>query len=319
MSKAEIRSKFDAIVDFAEMDKFIDTPVKRYSSGMYVRLAFAVAAHLEPEILIIDEVLAVGDAAFQKKCIGKMQEVSQRDGRTILLVSHNMPTVLRLCNKAILLSDGAVCAEGRPERIANIYASPSTHSVAERVWNDKEQAPGNNKAKLRAVRILDADGNTCELVQIHKDCFLEIEYWNLGCDEVQLTSAFHVINEDEIVVFASADFNNFEWRDSARIAGLVRARCKIPAHLLAEGRFSILAAVVSYNPDTVHAYEPDVASFQVVDRTEGEGARGLHAGVSWPGVVRPFLTWQVEQVSSSEPRPPAESDTPLEPSLQTTI
>ena len=125
MTRAEIRRKFDEIVAFAEIEKFIDTPVKRYSSGMYVRLAFAVAAHLEPEILVVDEVLAVGDAEFQKKCLGKIDEVSRRDGRTVLFVSHNMATIIMLCQKVILLANGSINVSGRPGDIIRNYISYS--------------------------------------------------------------------------------------------------------------------------------------------------------------------------------------------------
>lgn len=154
MSQAEIRSKFDAIVDFAEVEKFIDTPVKRYSSGMYVRLAFAVAAHLEPEILIVDEVLAVGDQQFQKKCLGKMRDVSSREGRTVLIVSHTMPVILQLAHRCVVMESGKVQFVGAPEKAVETYLNGS--EVGSSIWFDVENTPrtveGNRAAKIINLR-----------------------------------------------------------------------------------------------------------------------------------------------------------------------
>ncbi len=158
MSKTEIRKKFDEIVDFAEVEKFLDTPVKRYSSGMYVRLAFAVAAHLEPEILIVDEVLAVGDAQFQRKCLGKMQDVSKNDGRTVLFVSHNMQAVQKLCTTGILLQQGKIIGIGGIDNVVNKYleANENGQSVYEIALPDNhEEIPGY----AYRVRIEDENSN----------------------------------------------------------------------------------------------------------------------------------------------------------------
>ena len=275
MHQAEIRKKFDEIVAFAEVEKFLDTPVKRYSSGMYMRLAFAVAAHLEPEILIVDEVLAVGDAEFQKKCLGKMQDVGAQ-GRTVLFVSHSMPVILRLCNRVLLLKDGQVLADGLPESVTKAYLNVAS-----------------NLASLHAVRILDKNLQPNDSIDINADCFIEIEYFYKG-GSLQPTAVFHLINEFGIVLFASADFNNLTWRQTKREKGLVCSRCRIPAQFLAEGQFSVLAAVCTYNPNVVHAMEPSAIFFQGVDRSEGGGVRGEYAGGSWPGVVRPMLEWEVQ-------------------------
>ena len=147
MARAEIRRKFDDIVDFSGVSKFIDTPVKRYSSGMYVRLAFAVAAHLEPEILMVDEVLAVGEAAFQRQCLGKMRDIS-RSGRTILFVSHNMPAITRLCERALLLAEGKLIDDGPPDRIVARYLSSEFGTTARCDWPDRDKAPGNDWVRL---------------------------------------------------------------------------------------------------------------------------------------------------------------------------
>jgi lipopolysaccharide transport system ATP-binding protein len=156
MSKREIDAKFDEIVAFSEVEKFLDTPVKRYSSGMYVRLAFAVAAHLESEILIVDEVLAVGDSTFQKKCLGKMEEVSHNLGKTILFVSHSIETVLRLCNKGLLLEKGMIKATGDMNSVARAYLDTNTGLSSKRVWHpDEKNNPGGNAIKLWSVTVHD--------------------------------------------------------------------------------------------------------------------------------------------------------------------
>src|SRR5687768_11599852 len=165
MNKHEIKSKFDEIVSFSGIEKFIDTPVKRYSSGMYVRLAFSVAAHLEPDILIVDEVLAVGDADFQKKCMGKMKEVSNQKGRTILFVSHNMPAVTNLCTTAIWLKEGKVLEQGAPKNVVHSYISSSKEDQPKYNWDDKETAPGNDIVKLKSVKVFPKNGENYITVQ----------------------------------------------------------------------------------------------------------------------------------------------------------
>ena len=175
MKREEIDRKFDEIVAFAEVEKFIDTPVKHYSSGMYLRLAFAVAAHLEPEILLVDEVLAVGDAAFQKKCLNKMEGVGQQ-GRTVLFVSHNMPAITRLCERAILLDEGRVIMDGLASQVVSTYLSSDLGTTAVREWPDPGQAPGNEVARLRAVRVRSEDGQVTDVVDIRQPVGIEMEY-----------------------------------------------------------------------------------------------------------------------------------------------
>ena len=296
MKKSEIAKQFDAIVDFAEVEKFLDTPVKRYSSGMYVRLAFAVAAHLNPEILIVDEVLAVGDANFQKKCLGKMQDVSQQDGKTVIFVSHNMSTILRLCKNVILLNQGQILKMGAGEEVTRDYLTLGSEKAiaAERIWPNSQQTPGDQVARLCAARVLNARGEVSETIDIAEPMSIEIEYEFLG-GNVDCVAAFHVINDMGVTLFASGDFTNPHWKATPRTPGVVRSTCQIPAHFFAEGRVSVLIAVCSYNPDTVHALENDALAFVVVDQTEGTGARG-HAASAWPGVLRPMLQWDVAPV-----------------------
>jgi lipopolysaccharide transport system ATP-binding protein len=295
MTKAEIRKKLDEIVAFSEIEDFIDTPVKRYSSGMYVRLAFAVAAHLEPEILICDEVLAVGDVTFQKKCIGKMGEVS-REGRTVLFVSHSMPAILRLCKRVVLMAQGKVVGDGSPEGMARNYLNYGVESAAERIWDKPENAPGDHVARMRAVRVVNSMGQVAETIDIGESFEIEVEYWNFE-NRLKPTVSLHFTNEDGVVLFVSNDFTNQDWWQSRRKPGLVRARCKIPAHLLGEGRIFILGAVCTYDPDVVHAIERDVISFQLLDQHDADKMREKFAR-AWPGALRPKLEWNISEIQS---------------------
>jgi lipopolysaccharide transport system ATP-binding protein len=301
MKNAEILRQFDAIVAFAEIARFLDTPVKFYSSGMYMRLAFAVAAHLHPEILLIDEVLAVGDANFQKRCLGKIEEF-RSIGRTVLFVSHNMASVLRLCQRVILLEAGRVVADGPADQITRRYLQTGTGSPAERVWSTAGRVPGNDIAKLHAVRVRDHHGLIAPTLDIRQPFQVEVEYWALQTG-TRPTVSIHFVNEEGVCLLVSNDFNNRRWWQTPRSPGLVRAVCDVPGNFLAEGQIFIVVAVCSYNPDIVHLLERDVVSFQIVDRSEGDGVRGDYGGV-WPGVVRPMLNWRIEQ-PSVEPEPVA--------------
>jgi lipopolysaccharide transport system ATP-binding protein len=287
MARAEITRKFDEIVAFAEVEKFIDTPVKRYSSGMYVRLAFAVAAHLEPEILIVDEVLAVGDMAFQKKCLNKMQDVSVQ-GRTVLFVSHNIQAVTRLCKRAILLSEGAVLADGPAPQVAGEYLHSDVGTVSERVWPEPDKSPGDEVVRLRGVRVRNEGGETAEAVDIRRPVGVEMEYEVLEPGRV-LVPNYHFFNEDGVCAFILHDFNS-EWRRRTRPPGRYVSTAWIPGNFLAEGTLLVGAAVTSYQPMQVHFYERDAVAFQVTDSLEGDSTRGDYAG-HLPGVVRPQFEW----------------------------
>jgi len=177
MTRKEIKRKFDEIVAFAEVEKYLDTPVKRYSSGMYVRLAFSVAAHLEPEILLVDEVLAVGDAAFQKKCLGKMGDVA-REGRTLLFVSHNMTAIKSLCSKAVLLKKGQIVNTGEPASVVPDYLQEGTISVMEQVWENPATAPGNDKVRLHRVFLTPMNKHHSAPITVETPLQLSFEFWN---------------------------------------------------------------------------------------------------------------------------------------------
>jgi len=181
MKHAEIASNFDAIVAFAEVERFLNIPVKRYSSGMYMRLAFAVAAHLQPEILIVDEVLAVGDAAFQRKCLGKMSEVS-RDGRTIIFVSHNMSAVQNLCSRVVWLAGGRVVQEGEPARVINDYLKTTLTTMSQQTWDDPTSAPGNERVRLHRAAVTPSDGALQDHFTVRTPLRVDFEYWNFVPD-----------------------------------------------------------------------------------------------------------------------------------------
>ena len=290
MTKAEIARNFDAIVAFSECEEFIDTPVKRYSSGMYVRLAFAVAAHLESEILIIDEVLAVGDSAFQKKCLGKMHEIGEQ-GRTVLFVSHSMESVTRLCNRAILLRDGELALQGPVEKVADAYLSASRSTLPARVWDDDETAPGNDIVRLRSIHVR-SDNDAALVVDIRKPISIQLEYEVLqggSClvPNIQLSDAAGVL------AFISHDCDP-EWLGRPRPAGRYVTTCLIPGNLLAEGTFSAGIAILSHIPSAIlHLWAQDTVGFQVIDFGLGGTARGHYPG-PYPGVVRPLLPWSTE-------------------------
>src|ERR1035441_4874623 len=201
MTKAEVRSKLDEIVAFAEVDKYIDTPVKRYSSGMYVRLAFAVAAHLDPEILIVDEVLAVGDASFQKKCLGKMGEVAQ-GGRTVLFVSHNMVAVQSLCRRALLLSEGRLVDEGSAASVVSGYLRLAHGREEAPEWDSPESAPGTDALRVKRVQVLPQTADADGLLTMQTPVRVEMDFWVLKSD-VQLHLTYHLLNDQGIVVLTT--------------------------------------------------------------------------------------------------------------------
>jgi lipopolysaccharide transport system ATP-binding protein len=294
MGRAEIKRKFDEIVDFAEVEKFLDTPVKRYSSGMYVRLAFAVAAHLEPEILIVDEVLAVGDASFQKKCLNNMETVGQ-EGRTVLFVSHNMAAITRLCERVILLENGRTEADGPAHRVASEYLHSGPRSTGVREWNDSARAPGDEVVRLRRVCVRAENGDVLDYADIRRPVNVEMEYDVLQPNWV-LVPNFQFMTEDGTCAFIVHDFAS-DWRVRTRPVGRFLSRVCIPGNFLAEGTLTMVAAMGTYDPFTVHFHEPDTVAFRVIDTTEGDSARGDYAG-HLPGIVRPVLPWHNEIVES---------------------
>ena len=297
MKRREMIRKFDEMVAFAEVEKFIDTPVKHYSSGMYLRLAFAVAAHLEPEILLVDEVLAVGDARFQKKCLDKMQEVGSQ-GRTVLFVSHSMPAVTRLCPRAILLSDGQIGNDGPSTDVVAAYLNSGLGTSAAREWTDPKRAPGNDVVRLRAMRVLNKDGAVTETVDIRDKVGIEMEYDVLQ-PGVALFPHFSVHTAHGLFAFVGLD-QDPAWRSRPRPVGRFVSTGWIPGNFLSEGIMLIGAAMRSISPaDILHFNERDAVSFNVVDCPNGLTARGDYPG-GIPGAVRPLLHWTTEYLAPGE-------------------
>ena len=289
MTKAEVRSKLDEIIAFSEVEKFIDTPVKRYSSGMYVRLAFAVAAHLDPEILIVDEVLAVGDAEFQKKCLGKIGEVA-RGGRTVLFVSHNMSQIARICQRCLLLEGGSVKADGDVTRITTDYLKGDAGHSRQRIWPDLDKAPGDEVARLKSVRVI-SDNKVSDVVRVLDPVTIEMEFWNFR-EGANLSSGFSFINSQGVILFVAGDFFDRRWGQKPRPRGLHRARCVVPGGLFSEGLVSVVAEVSTRTPVYhIHFLQFESVVFQVVDTEQPGSLRKVWAR-DIPGVLRPMQVWQ---------------------------
>ena len=290
MKRAEITRKFDEIVAFAEVERFIDTPVKRYSSGMNLRLAFAVAAHLEPDILIIDEVLAVGDASFQKKCLGKMEGVAG-EGRTIFFVSHNMPAVTRLCKRVLCLDQGKLRGDGPAHEMVKAYLHSELGTMAAREWPDPLMAPSGGIARLRAVRVCAEDGRTTEKIDIRRPVGIEMQYEVLTSGH-KMYSSVTLHNEEGVRLFDSIDLDP-AWRGRDRPSGRYRSTVWIPGNYLAEGTMFANINVATQEPEADQFYVRQAVAFVVIDSLDGDSARGDYAG-PLPGVVRPLLNWSTE-------------------------
>ena len=290
MARQEISRKFDEIVAFAEVEKFIDTPVKHYSSGMYLRLAFAVAAHLEPEILLWDEVLAVGDGRFQRKCLDKMQDVGQQ-GRTVIFVSHNMAAITRLCPRAILLHDGQVLRDGPSHEVVSSYLSSGLGTTAAKEWSDLTRAPGDDIARLRSLRVVTEDGEVSGAIDIRRPVGVEMTFEVLTQGHL-LVPNLHFDNGEGVCIFILQDLDP-AWRGRPRPNGLYTSTAWIPGNFLAEGTVTVGAAVSTVDPVTVHFLERHAVAFQVIDSLEGDSARGDYAG-PYPGAVRPILNWTTQ-------------------------
>jgi lipopolysaccharide transport system ATP-binding protein len=290
MKRAEIQKKFDEIVAFSEIEKFLDTPVKHYSSGMYVRLAFAVAAHLEPEILLVDEVLAVGDARFQKKCLNKMEDVGH-GGRTVIFVSHNMSAVTRICQRAILLEGGRVVGNGSASEIVGSYLTGGLGTTAARDWPDVERAPGGTFCRLRGVRVRTRDTAVSDAIDVRQSVGIEMEY-DLLLPGYQLLPHFYLWNEEGIQILGANDLDP-TWRGRRRPAGRYVTTSWIPGNFFAAGTIFVDVAVIAVEPVEAQVFEQSVVAFQVIDSMEPDTSRGDWAGPV-TGIVRPAFDWTTD-------------------------
>jgi len=291
LSRAEIKHKFDEIVAFAEVEPFIDTQVKYYSSGMYARLAFAVAAHMVVDILIIDEVLSVGDIAFQKKCLGKIDEVAN-DGRTVLFVSHNMASVQRLCSRGLLFHHGKILMDENIDSIVSQYLNNFCNIPSSRSWHDSD-APGDAFVRLRSIRIINANDDNVQTIAIKESVRIEIKYHIQNIDH-QPVVILHFINEQWLHLFSTHDFyhksallNKSTHKDCE-----ICETCRIPKELFNQGRIYIHIEINSLFPKKNHVNLKEAVSFEVIDQRRLEDMKGPF-GASWPGVIRPALTWEI--------------------------
>lgn len=284
MTRKEINRQFDAIVDFAGVERYVDTPVKRYSSGMYVRLAFAVAAHLEPEILIVDEVLAVGDAEFQKKCLGKMKDVSVQDGRTVLFVSHNMGAIAGLCQRGLFLQNGTVNFYGEIDKAIHVYIKQKNR-IFRNEWVCSE-VKNDQKVFLKKVRVVDINFKTKDTFRVDEKIGIIIEF------EVNIIGQYacgiNLYNMKEEHILSSHDtesqITTYQKGKHSRIVWL-------PEYFFQDGEYSISVAIMSYLPFYVHQNEENVLNITIIDVIENNFVRGIYSGV-FPGIVRPLLSWQ---------------------------
>ena len=289
MSRAEIKKHFDTIVDFAEIEKFLDTPVKRYSSGMYVRLAFAVAAHLEPEILVVDEVLAVGDAQFQKKCLGKMEDVSKNAGRTVLFVSHNMTAMQGLCNKGILLEQGQLKYQGLIGDTITSYLKQFTETRRKVEWN-LENAPGDEKTKLLKAEVNSFNRNkNIDFFEEGDPIEFNFIFWNNRDGFTELDITFHLVDELGNTVFVGSTGDS-DSRRKQYTKGEIKAKCLVPADLFLEGTYNISRLLLVQNGGTICLQIRDVIQFEVLNKQEERW--GWMGGKE--GIIKPKLEWSIQ-------------------------
>ncbi len=297
MSRQEVRRKFDEIVEFAEVERFIDTPIKRYSTGMSMRLGFAVAAHLETEILLVDEVLAVGDAEFQKRCLGRIGRFAH-EGRTVFFVSHNMTAINRLCPRSLLLEEGRLVRDGPTSEVVAEYLKRASDESGERSWS-LEQAPGNDRVRLRAVRVV-SQGSVRSTVNSDEEIHVQVDFQTLEPGLRSLFTSLVLYDSVGNIVLGTgttpkANARPEQWFGRPRQPGLYRSTLEIPANFLNEGRYyiTIYLAILSA-PTTIEAQAQEAITFDVFDT----GAM-RDEGVTWRGAVRTPLPWRTEHIESS--------------------
>ena len=290
MTREEVRGKFEEIVEFSGVGQFLDTQVKHYSSGMYMRLAFSVAAHLDPEILIIDEVLAVGDAEFQKKCLGKMRDISA-GGRTVIFVSHSMQTVSSLCNRCILLEKGSVRKQGTPSEVILDYLGGNAGRAGFVDFSTLSRRVGDANVQLLYGKFLDENGNLSIEADIRKPVSVTMGFRVLSNEIQRFIPNFHFVVPGGIYAFVTSPELITEL-----VPGDYEATCLVPGDFLNEGTYTVGLAITSYAPGIkIHFFETSALSFNVIDTMEGSVGRHGYANVM-PGVVRPRLPWSVKEI-----------------------
>ncbi|MEC9376158.1 MAG: ABC transporter ATP-binding protein [Pseudomonadota bacterium] len=292
MRKKEIDKRFDDIIDFSGVGKFVDTPVKRYSSGMNVRLAFSVMAHLDPDILIVDEVLAVGDAEFQRKCLNRMGSVG-KSGKTVLFVSHNMAAVTRLCDRGLLIRDGEVISDSSAADVVHQYVTSSGNETSERLWPDINSAPGDDKVRLRSVRVTNSSMMPQSVINGRDTFGMQLTYDVL--EEGQVLSPYiTLVSETGLDLFSTVDSDNTADK-IARKPGRYKSTVWVPGHLLAEGTYYMRVVMRSVKSQYRPFTERDIVVFTVVDESSGDFGTGWWEGRPG-GVIRPQLDWATEYI-----------------------
>jgi lipopolysaccharide transport system ATP-binding protein len=285
MSKKQITQQFDEIVEFAgdQIIKFLDTPVKRYSSGMYVRLGFAISAHLDPDILIVDEVLAVGDADFQKKSLGKMKEVASKE-KTILFVSHNLTAVANLCNKTLHLEKGCVKQFGETGEVLNNYLSAMQNNLLLQNYDDINSAPGNELVRLKYAKLTPSLIENQLIADVRSSLKIDLEFWNL-IDNQNLNISLHIYASTGECIFNVGTVPELLQR------GIVQASLTIPSYFLNDGNYLVSFMVVKDKSIVLYNFE-EVFNFEIADYREETTWYG-----KWPGYVRPQFDFPIQQVS----------------------
>lgn len=283
MNKKEINSRLDEIIDFSGVERFIDTPVKRYSTGMYTRLAFAVAAHLDPEILIVDEVLAVGDFDFQRKCLRKMKEVSSQKGKTVLFVSHNMQALKNLCDRIIALKEGRIINEGKPETVIGNYLKTQQNDFLHQSYKDFDSAPGNNIIRIKKIEVIPDYVDGLDVIDIRTPLHLNFEFWYKDADPGTMIVGVHLFNNAGDCIFDIASQpGNFK-------NGLFEGGCDVPGNFLNDGSYYISVVFVKNSTQRLFYFEACIA-FDVEDYRSNTAWFG-----KWLGYVRPAFPVTVKQ------------------------
>jgi lipopolysaccharide transport system ATP-binding protein len=294
MTKKEIKAKEEEIISFSGCERYIDTPVKRYSSGMRVRLAFAVAAHLEPDILVIDEVLAVGDAEFQKKAIGKMQDISQGEGRTVLFVSHNMDSIMRLCTRAILMKDGSIIRTGKVSEVIDTYLSTEFGTASSKTWTSKN---GNNIVKILSVRAHNKYKQQFDNFKITEKIGVTVTYKVVESGH-RIHSAFNFFNSSGVNIFDTHENRTVLYHEKKQ-EGIYETTVWIYENIFSEGVIVVGAALVTHDPFKVHFHEREAIAFNIVEDLENSPTRGDYVG-SLPGIIRPNLKWESQKTKQND-------------------
>jgi lipopolysaccharide transport system ATP-binding protein len=290
MRRAEIQKKFDEIVAFAEVEKFLDTPLKHYSTGMFLRLAFAVAAHLETEILLVDEVLAVGDASFQRKCLGKMKETS-REGRTVLFVSHQLSSITSLCSRAIQIHQGRLLDDGEPEAVVRQYLTEIGDQLTpERLWRDPESRPGNEQFRLAAIRVLNGKGEFQKFFRSRESIVVEMEF-ELLAEPPDLFVGFDLIDQNGVLLFRSCHNHGPDPEWPKLHIGWNKLQTTLPLCLFNHNTYYV-APRVGLNFIQWIVFHEAAVNFEVqMDHFQSSFWNGTHT-MCFPGAIAPYLTWK---------------------------